>query len=247
MSTRCRVDVCDRDASIKGLCPAHRRRELRGLPIDAPVRARRSPRLPLAEYLEQNSIPEPNTGCILWTGAVSENGYAQVSEGGRNRNGHRIAWVLQNGDIPDGLVVRHRCDTRPCINVDHLELGTHADNMRDMKERGRAPRGERGGSAQVTSEMVSQMRTRHRRGESYTEISRDLDVTLGIVWDAVNGKTWKHIDTPVNDYGLIKPAYCKRGHKITAQTSYQRRQGCPACRADKQRERRQARTREAAA
>ena len=47
-----------------------------------------------------------------------------------------------NGEIPDGLVVRHTCDNTQCINPNHLLLGTHADNVRDKMERGRhKPRG----------------------------------------------------------------------------------------------------------
>jgi hypothetical protein len=54
------------------------------------------------------------------------------------RMAHRLAWMLVHGDIPDGLMVLHRCDNPPCCNVDHLFLGTRADNMHDMSVKGRA-------------------------------------------------------------------------------------------------------------
>lgn len=56
---------------------------------------------------------------------------------GRQVYAHRYAWVLANGPIAPGLVVCHTCDNPPCINVDHLFIGTQADNVRDMYAKGR--------------------------------------------------------------------------------------------------------------
>lgn len=85
--------------------------------------------------------PEPNSGCWLWTGCASPKGYGIVMERPKRVLIHRRMWEIANGvSIPSGLLVCHRCDTPACINPDHLFLGTHGDNVRDMYRKGRQPR-----------------------------------------------------------------------------------------------------------
>lgn len=76
--------------------------------------------------------------CWKWVGAKNHNGYGIVSKRSGNCLAHRVSWSLLNGDIPEGQHVLHKCDVRDCVNPDHLFLGTQADNMRDMVQKGRS-------------------------------------------------------------------------------------------------------------
>lgn len=73
-------------------------------------------------------------GCWIWTGAVmKETGYGTY----RCKHAHRVSYEACVGPIPNGKLIRHRCDTRLCVRPDHLLVGTNLDNARDARERGR--------------------------------------------------------------------------------------------------------------
>jgi len=91
----------------------------------------------LADRLADRSVPEPNSGCVLWLGAVDSCGYGHMSWLARVSRVHRLAWMARYGAIPDGMGVLHRCDQPSCLNVSHLFLGDHRTNMRDMVAKGR--------------------------------------------------------------------------------------------------------------
>lgn len=75
--------------------------------------------------------------CWIWTASTFNSGYGQFKVSGSPTCAHRVSWEIKNGPIPEGLLVRHSCHNRICVNPDHLELGTHQDNMDDMVAAGR--------------------------------------------------------------------------------------------------------------
>lgn len=81
--------------------------------------------------------PEPNTGCWLWSGSLGSTGYGHIRQGDDVLHAHRASWELFKGLLPPGLFVCHKCDVMPCVNPDHLFLGTPKDNMKDMSAKGR--------------------------------------------------------------------------------------------------------------
>lgn len=85
---------------------------------------------------------EKSNGCWIWKGAKIRGGYGRLYV---NRNGipaHRFSWEIANRQhVPKGFFVCHHCDNPPCVNPEHLFLGTHIGNMLDMKMKGRSLKG----------------------------------------------------------------------------------------------------------
>ena len=81
-------------------------------------------RQPIEERLARYSIPEPNTGCLLWLAQIDDDGYGRIWHNGKKRGAHVVAFELEKGPIPDGLQPDHKCRVRSCINADHMEAVT---------------------------------------------------------------------------------------------------------------------------
>ena len=85
----------------------------------------------LRERFDAKWTPEPNSGCWLWTGWMSTNGYGRFWNGTRGVQAHRFSYEKATGrTIPVGLEIDHRCRMRSCVNPDHLEAVTHTQNLR---------------------------------------------------------------------------------------------------------------------
>ena len=91
----------------------------------------------LPERIQNKILPEPNSGCWLWTASASLHGYGKTSFDGRPQQAHRIVFMCLRGPIPDGAFICHTCDNPSCVNPDHLYVGDAKTNVRDMMERER--------------------------------------------------------------------------------------------------------------
>jgi hypothetical protein len=162
--------------------------------------------------------------CWLWKGGVLENGYGIFHwvEGGKgkSRSAHRCAYELAYGPIAEGMMVLHTCDNRTCVRPDHLYLGTHEQNMRDMKERNRAATGEHNGkqlyperiargdahwthqhpewlargehgNSKYTADTVAEMRKRREAGALLREIAAEFGIPIATVHQICSRSTWR--------------------------------------------------------
>lgn len=130
--------------------------------------------------------------CKEWGGTIHGNGYGVFSVAGQQFLAHRIEWERANGrPVPPGLVVRHRCDNRPCVEPTHLLLGTQADNQHDKRDRGRAAKGTRNrGGTRLSEHDVRQIRALLRTGMTRAAIAKTFGVSPMMVGHIEKGRKW---------------------------------------------------------
>jgi hypothetical protein len=144
----------------------------------------------LKERLERKVMPEPNSGCWLWLGAVNVQGYGKISlPGSKNTvQSHRAAYELFCGPLPQGAWVLHRCDNPLCVNPEHLFLGTPQDNSRDMVAKGRHDAHPR-----LSENAVREIRKRHAAGARQTDLAATFGVSRRQIGNIVERRNWKNV------------------------------------------------------
>ncbi len=143
--------------------------------------------------------PDLNSGCHLWNGASSLDGYGVTWRAMKNVPAHRVAYCEANGislaDIA-GSVVRHKCDTPLCVTPEHLMLGTKAENNADKATKGRKARvrGMANGSSKLTDVGVAEMRAAYAGGGvTFKQLATRYGVSVRAAWFAVRRVKWRHV------------------------------------------------------
>lgn len=176
-----------------------------------------------ALYRFHQSYAIQENGCWLWTGNKFSykippkpcqlnfiyGQFAFCDLGKRSMRAHRAAWILHNGDIPSKLLVLHTCDMPLCVNPAHLRLGTHQDNMNDMKHRGRAATGERNstnrypetrhigerhGMAKYTNDTIRYVKQLLQRNTRQCIISKLTGVSQCTISHIAKGRQWQNVN-----------------------------------------------------
>ena len=139
-----------------------------------------------AERLARSYRVETN-GCWRWLKALTTVGYGHFHFLNAYYQAHRFLFVLSGGRVPDGMNLDHLCRKRWCVNPEHLEAVTHAENVR------------RGAGTKLTPDQVRVIHGMHRLGLSQRAIGRALRVDHSTVSRILNGHRWGHIAVEPKD------------------------------------------------
>lgn len=127
--------------------------------------------------------------CWIFQGAKNSQGYGHFG----GTRAHRVAFFLATGIQPDGKMVLHKCDNPSCCKPDHLFLGSHKENMRDMQLKKRAPHGEKCPNHRLTKEQVVEIRRRRSEGEKSTDLGAEFGVNQGQISKICSRKHWRYV------------------------------------------------------
>jgi hypothetical protein len=141
-------------------------------------------------------IPEPNSGCWLWTGSVwnKKRGvqYGECVTFGKRELATRAAYREIGGKtVPLGLLIRHTCDTPLCVNPDHLLPGTQQDNADDMRARKRNAVGEQRPDSVLTDQQVREIRS---SAETGVKLAAQYNVSPAMICSIKKRRRWRHLD-----------------------------------------------------
>ncbi len=153
--------------------------------------------------------------CWLWTGPGSgpKGAYGGITINKKSLKAHRVSWELENGPIPDGLCVLHKCDNPKCVNPEHLFLGTKKDNTQDMIQKGRhytktkpqfILRGSDANPAKLNEKQVFQLRRLRLKGVSYHRMAKWINMSRQTIRKAVNGSQWVHVPMPLHIHDTLE-------------------------------------------
>lgn len=146
--------------------------------------------VPMLKRFERKYIPEPNSGCWLWTSTMHEGGYGEFKENGKRIRAHVWSYKTFVGPIPEGLFVLHHCDMRCCVNPDHLYVGTKWQNTQDAINRNRFPVGINHSSTSLTEQQVLEIRDAVGR---QADIAAVYGVSQMTICNIKRRVTWRHL------------------------------------------------------
>ncbi len=194
----CKLENCDKKHEALGYCTKHYRRFKKHGDANIRLTLGNPVYHSLQEYFDLNTEKLGN-GCIVWTKALYKTGYGHLgrtiwSKKYKITLAHRLSYFHHKGEIPEGMLVLHKCDNRKCVNIDHLFLGTHSDNSHDMAMKGRSfqSQGERNPCAKLNEEEAIFIFNQHGL-ISANDLAKKFNVTPSTVRNIWHKRT-KYIE-----------------------------------------------------
>lgn len=153
----------------------------------------------LVRQIFKEKLQIKGNGCWEWGGYRNPQGYGVLRLMGRPFRAHRLSWELNRGEIPPRLLVCHKCDNPPCVNPDHLFLGTHRVNSADSATKGRQGK-------KLSEQNVKEIIDLYNYGLSQKDISKLYGVVPSTINYILNGTDWSGIHrdfktTNLNNFG----------------------------------------------
>lgn len=150
--------------------------------------------IPLEERFLEKVIKTDT--CWLWIGNKNIFGYGVFFKDGKNRRAHRISYELYKGQIPDNLLVCHKCDVRNCVNPDHLFLGTAQENIQDAYAKGKFKDhcGEKSHYHKLDANKVKLIRELYIPNVfPMSKLAEMFSVNHTSIHNIISYKTWKNV------------------------------------------------------
>ncbi len=123
------------------------------------------------------------TGCHIWSRFKDKDGYGIFRIDGRSVRAHIFYYEQKYGPVPDGLELDHKCERRDCVNPDHMEAVTHAENVR------------RGGRVSyMTMEKAREVRARKAQGQTHKQIAEEMQIGFSLVGQIVTNRCWRELE-----------------------------------------------------
>jgi hypothetical protein len=149
------------------------------------------------DRFEAKYIPEPNSGCWIWTATTNQDGYGRFRFRGKLMGAHRFSMMIYTEQENKNMCVCHTCDNPCCVNPAHLFFATHKENMEDKSRKGRVGfnpvKGTQHHNSKLTECDILKIRELLSSGLSQSKIGLLYGVSQGCIGTINQGITWKHI------------------------------------------------------
>lgn len=138
--------------------------------------------------------------CWIWKGFKDKYGYGVIKVKGKFYKAHRLSFMLFNGEIPEGLLICHKCNIRDCVNPEHIYAGTGSDNQKDAVKAGTSnfiknkQTGSNNYGAKLNEEQVKEIKKLIKQEFRLSDIASLFKVTRRAIGHIKSGRNWKHVN-----------------------------------------------------